>query len=166
MSADLFADRVRALRGSWEERREAKSLAGAHDFESQFELLEMLHGWTVRAAADVAEVYGGDLELRLSPPPSRSPGNAAFAVVVAGAFVLSFRLAERQRMGAAGWFVSVSVAATTGGNAVMAGPERRYGQWTRGRIEELLLTVLGGYERSRSEGEAPKGLDGRVRARA
>ena len=35
-----------------------------------------------------------------------------------------------------------------GGGAIAAGPERRNGQWTRGRLEELLLSVLGAYERA------------------
>jgi len=35
---------------------------------------------------------------------------------------------------------------------VAAGPERRYGQWTRARLEDLLLSLLGAYERARSEG--------------
>ncbi len=165
MSVEPFGDRVRALRDSWIERREVKALAGAHDFESQFRLLEMLHGWTTRAAADAAEVYGGELELRISPRPSPAGRDAAFSVVVAEAFVLSFRLAQRQRMGTPGWFVSVSIATTGGhGNAVMAGPERRYGQWTRGGVEDLLLTVLGAYERSLS-GEGASGSEPRVRVR-
>jgi len=165
MSLEPFADRVRALRDSWMERREVKALAGTHDFDSQFQLLSTLYSWTARAAVDVSEVYGRDLELRLSPPPSPLGRDAAFSVVVADAFVLSFRLTERQRLGTAGWFVSVSIASTgTGGNAVMAGPERRYGQWTHGRIEDLLLTMLGAYERSLS-GESANGFELRARAR-
>jgi hypothetical protein len=34
---------------------------------------------------------------------------------------------------------------------VTAGPERRNGQWTRGRVEDILLSVLGAYERAASE---------------
>jgi hypothetical protein len=43
---------------------------------------------------------------------------------------------------------------TTGGprgTSIAAGPERRNGQWTRARVEDLLLSLLGAYERDRSD---------------
>ena len=68
--------------------------------------------------------------------------------------MVTFSLAERRRMGGSRWFIAVSVAtAGPGGSAVAAGPERRNGQWTRGRLEEVLLSVLGAYERSVADRE-------------
>ena len=166
MSVDSFADRVHALRDSWIERRQLRPLASAHDFESQFQLLTALYSWTARASDEVGEVYGRDFDLRLSPPPGPFPQDAAFSLSVADAFVLSFRLGERGGAAGPGWFVSVTITTTrANGNAVTAGPERRHGQWTRGRVEELLLTVLGAYERSLSEVGEARGFGARVRAR-
>jgi hypothetical protein len=154
MSAESFQRRVALLRDSWAERRELKGLATVHDFDSQFRLLRTLHGWAEAAARDVAEVYGPELSVTLSPAPQRG-ANPAFTITVADQFTVTFLLGERRRTAASTWFITVMVGSgAPGGPIVAAGPERRTGQWTRTRLEDIVLSVLGAYERSSSEGGA------------
>lgn len=147
MTGEPFAQRVQALRDAWQERREVKGLASNHDYGSQYALLLTLHRWTAQAAAQIAEIYDGTLNVAVSAAPDQT-GIPGFQFVLADAFTVSFRLDERRRMGASRWHIAVSVAAGGAGGVVPAGPERRNGQWTRSRVEDLLLSVLGAYERS------------------
>ena len=79
---------------------------------------------------------------------------------------MTFALTERRRMGGTRWFVAVSVGSGgPGGSITPAGPERKNGQWTRSRLEDILLSVLGAYERAHSEGGRPGSLGGGLRAR-
>jgi len=153
MSGESFQRRVELLRDSWAERRQLKGLASVHDFDSQFALLATLHGWAEAASADIAEIYGPSLGISVSPMPLVSGSNPAFSVSLGDNYTVTFSLSERRRMGGTRWFVSVTVGAGgPGGSIVAAGPERRNGQWTRGRLEDILLSVLGAYERALSEG--------------
>ncbi|MBI2767454.1 MAG: hypothetical protein HYX53_16285 [Chloroflexi bacterium] len=148
---ETFASRVQALRKSWIEWRQVKALASSHEFESQYLLLLTLHGWALQAAAEINAVYGEGLAVDVSPAPDRNDAVAAFNVVVANSYTASFTLSERRRAGASSWFVAVGLGAGgRGSTSVAAGPERRNGQWTRGRLEDLLLSMLGAYERGLS----------------
>lgn len=147
VTGEPFAQRVQALRDAWQERREVKTIASNHDYGSQYALLLTLHRWTAQAAEQIQETYEGSLTVTLSPAPDKE-GVAGFLFVLADAFTVSFSLEERRRMGASRWHIAVSVAAGGAGGVVAAGPERRNGQWTRSRVEDLLLSVLGAYERS------------------
>jgi len=165
MTGESFASRVQSLRESWIERRQVKGMASVHDFDSQFRLLLTLHGWAEQCVADIHEVYGPDMDATVSPEPQPNGRSAAFNVVIAGSHSVTFSLSERRRMGGSHWFTAVSVAsAGPGGGVVAAGPERRNGQWTRGRLEEVLLSVMGAYERSIADSE-PGGWADEVRAR-
>lgn len=158
MSGESFSQRVRNLHDSWNERRQIKSIATAHDFDSQFSLLTMLHSWASDAVEEIRLVYGQAIHISLSAPPAREPYGPAFSALLGDSFTLSFALSERRRMGGSRWFVSVSVGSTgAGGGIVAAGPERRNGQWSRARLEELLLSVLGAYERSQADRTASTG---------
>lgn len=166
MATERFADRVRALRDNWVERRQVRALASAHDFDSQYRLLCTLHEWAGEGVRDIRGVYGPLLPVRVSPSPPDDRRNASFSVVLGDAYVLSFALTDRRRSGASRWYIAVSMAsAGPAGNAVAAGPERRNGQWTRGRLEDLLLTVLGAYERSSGKVDVPGSLDDRLKER-
>lgn len=148
-SVEPFAQRVQSLRETWLERRMVKALASAHDRESQFQLLATLHQWALQAAADIQRVYGETLIVEVSPAPEAADASPCFHVLVDRGYSVSFGLAERRRASGGSWFVDASVmGGGRGGGAIAAGPERRNGQWTRGRLEELLLSVLGAYERA------------------
>ena len=152
MHRETFLSRVADLRDSWSERRALSRFAGAHDFDSQFRLLLALHGWASQAAADVASVYVDGMPLSVSPWPERADLPPAFSVSVAGQHAATFSLGERPRLGGSRWHISVLLIAGRRDGAVShAGPERRNGGWTRGRIEDLLLSLLGAYERSLGE---------------
>lgn len=158
MSGESFSQRVQHLHDSWDERRQIKGIAGAHDFDSQFQLLTTLHEWAEGAVDEIRQVYGDGVHISLSPAPVRDPYGPAFSASLSDSFTLTFALTERRRMGGSRWFISVSVGSSgAAGSVVAAGPERRNGQWTRGRLEELMLSVLGAYERSLSDTEAGMG---------
>lgn len=156
MSGESFERRVEVLRDSWAERRQLKGLASVHDLDSQFSLLSTLHEWSEAAAADIRKVYGDSLAVSVSPLPRKEDSAPAFAVTIGNSYTVTFVLTERRRMGGTRWFISVTVGSGgPGGGIVAAGPERRNGQWTRGRLEDILLSVLGAYERSLSESGKP-----------
>jgi hypothetical protein len=101
---------------------------------------------------DIRAVYGKALATSISPAPNAETTNPGFSITLGDQYTLTFSLSERRREGGARWFVSVTVSSGgPGGNMVTAGPERRNGQWTRGRVEDILLSVLGAYERAASE---------------
>ena len=158
MSGESFSQRVQHLHDSWNERRQMKGIASAHDFDSQFQLLTTLRGWAEEAVAEVQGVYGETVHISLGPAPTRDPCGPSFSAFLGDSFTLAFALTERRRMGGSRWFIAVSVGSSgTGGGVVAAGPERRNGQWTRARLEDLLLSVLGAYERSLSDTDVSVG---------
>ena len=149
-----FVNRVQLLRDSWLERRQVGRLAASHDFDSQFRLLLALHQWSQEAVNAAASVYSAGPAIVASPRPHRAE-SAAFAVTVGERHSVTFALTERRRMSGARWHVSVSVAAQGPGGAVtQAGPERRNGQWSRARLEDVVLSLLGAYERSMEGGDS------------
>ncbi len=153
MSHERFQHRVAVLRDSWAERRALKGLGGTHDFDSQYNLLQALYQWADEAAADIRVVYGGALAVTLSPLPDRASSAPAFVVTLGDNYTVTFVLSERTRMGSPRWAIAVTIgAAGPGGSIAAAGPDRRSAQWTRGRLEDILLSVLGAYERAISEG--------------
>ena len=153
MMREPFANRVQLLRDSWLERRQVGRLAANHDVDSQFRLLLTLHEWAEDAVGAAVSVYRGGPLIVVSPRPHQGE-TAAFSVTVGDRHSVTFALTERRRMSGARWHVSVSVAAQGPGGAVtQAGPERRNGQWSRARLEDVLLSLLGAYERSVEGGE-------------
>lgn len=166
MGGENFQRRVELLRDTWAERRQLRGLAGVHDFESQLALLRTLHGWAEQAMGDIVRVYDHKISTAVSPLPDGASPSPGFAVTIGGNFTATFILAERRRMAGARWFISVTVnSGGPGGSIVAAGPERRNGQWTRNRMEDILLSVLGAYERSLSEGGWPGSTTSGFRAR-
>ena len=155
MSSESFQRRVEILRESWAERRYLKELASSHEYAPQFRLLESLHRLAAAAVADIRAAYDGEIDVTLSPLPQRDAGSPAFSITVGGQYTVTFHLAERRRMALSHWFVSVTISSGGPGGAITAaGPERRNGQWTRLRVEDTLLSVLGAYERGISESRA------------
>jgi hypothetical protein len=93
------------------------------------------------------------MSVTISPPPDRDGSVAAFVVTIGTNYTATFALTERTRMGSPRWAIGVTVGAGgPGGGISAAGPERRNSQWTRGRLEDVLLSVLGAYERAVSDG--------------
>ena len=145
---ESFVGRVRALRESWLERRQIARFATARDLQSQHELLLTLHSWAADAVTDVRAVYGESFAVELTPPPAVPEVAAGFTVAVKGEHAVTFALAERRRLAGSRWHVAVTVREPGSVGITQAGPERRNGQWTRGRLEDLVLSILGAYERS------------------
>lgn len=158
MQNEPFANRVQALRDSWAERRQVRGIASVHDFASQFRLLEAMHGWAEHAVAEIRAVYGESVAASVTPlagpPAGHREEERGFAVTVGAGFGAAFVLHDRRRLPGPSWSVSVSVASSgPGGTQAPAGPERRNGQWTRTRLEEVLLLLVAAYERSLAAAE-------------
>jgi hypothetical protein len=145
-----FQRRVQLLRDAWMERRELQGMAGLHDFEAQFALLATLYGWAATAVSDIRSVYENELDVRISGPPDADGPRPSFCVTLAETHSVVLELEDRRSTAGPRWFISMTVGAD--GAGVPAGPERRNGLWTRNRLEEILLSVLGSYERALSEG--------------
>lgn len=153
MDRENFRRRVAQLRDSWEERRTLKSFAGAPDFNSQFALLSSIYRWVEDAVADIRDVYGDSLAVTLGPMPTAEAPAPAFALTLGDATTLTFAMVERTRVESSRWAIAVTIGTGgPGGTVVAAGPERRSAQWTRARVEDILLSVLGAHERAASEG--------------
>ena len=164
MSAEPFALRVRSLHESWRERREVKALASAHDRTSQFRLLLSLHGWAVEALSDVQAVYGPDFPLVIDAPPKELDSLPGFTVQLGGQ-ALTLSLLQRSRANTRHWYISVAFSSSDPAGTGHIATDRRNGQWNRGRMQELLLTLLGGYERSIGAAGEQAGLSPRPEAR-
>lgn len=152
MSSESFQRRVEVLRESWAERRYLKDVASSQEYEPQFQLLESLHRLAESAVAEIRSVYAEDIDVTLGPMPDRGNSSPAFSVTIGGSYTVTFLLDERRRTPLARWFVSATISSGGPGGAVTAaGPARRDGQWTRLRVEDIFLSVLGAYERGLSE---------------
>lgn len=143
-----FRERVQALRDSWEERREVRPLAASFDLDSQCRLLAVLHNWAEDCAAIIRSIYGQQFDLVVESLPGGEPH--AFSVRLGGVMSLTFALTQRRRQGSSLWTISAHVSAIHRGFLVPVDPERRNGPWSRARLENLILSLLGAYERSRT----------------
>jgi hypothetical protein len=151
VTREPFLSRVRALRDAWDERRRIARLSSSHTFDSQVELLLTLHSWAAESVNDVRSVYGDGIPIELTGIPSRDQHPPSFSVILAERHALSLSLHERHRGLEPTWHISVWVEADSqASTGSRAGPDRRNGHWTRGRLEDVLLSVLGAYERGLS----------------
>jgi hypothetical protein len=146
-----FVDRVSALHDAWAERRDVAHLARDHGYEAQTAILQRLHAWSRDLVADVGTVYGRELSLELSPISGEDVGQPGFSIVLNRRFGADFRLVRRSRQGEDAWHLAVSMrhAGPAGEPVMVVGPERRSGHWTRARLEDVVLSLLGAVERSR-----------------
>lgn len=150
--ADSFPAKVTALREAWLVRRHMKHLGQQRDLASRFELLEVLHGWTGRCLEAIADVYGSSLSIDFTPRPDLATDLLSFAVTLQGQYRVSFALYPRDEAQMQ-WDLDVQVS--TPNSVLAAGQSRSAGQWTRGRVEELLLTLLAAIERAQFDGYRP-----------
>lgn len=153
---DSFRERVESLRDAWDERREVRPLAAAQDLDSQRRLLAVIHRWAAKAVGDIRQIYGPELQLSLDDGPVGEP--PGFGVVFGGALTLTFTVTEKRRGSAEAWTIATHLSAVGPGFLVAAAPQRRNGQWSRARLEEVFLSALGMFERSRSADGAEQRL--------
>lgn len=138
-----FEARVRSLHQAWLERRESWGVSRAHDIDSQRRVLSNVHRWASECIEDVRHVYGETLPLTIEPLGERD----RFEVLIGAGQCAAFALTERGNGGRASWQVVAQVV-TRGGEAAEATDERRVRRWGRAQVEEILLSLLGAYERS------------------
>ena len=138
-----FEARVRSLRQAWLERRESWVLSRAHDIGSQRRILANVHAWASECIEDVRQVYGETLPLTIEPLGERD----RFGVLISADQCAAFELVDRGSDERSSWQVVARVA-TRGAEAAQATDERRVRRWSRAQVEEILLSLLGAYERS------------------
>lgn len=138
-----FEARVRSLHQAWLERRESWVLSRAHDLDSQRRVLANVHGWASECIEDVRHVYGETLPLTIEP--LGEPG--CFNVAVGASQCATFALVDRGNPERPSWQVVARVV-THGDEGGQAADERRVRRWGRAQVEEILLSLLGAYERS------------------
>ena len=131
------------------ERRETGTLSRSHDLESQLRVFENVHRWASECLGDIDIVYGEALNTAIDPLAG-SGASRRFAVVVGGDERATFELVDRGTAERPAWLVVVRVAA--GGRPREA--ERRIRFWRRPQVEEIVLSLLGAYERARSRERA------------
>lgn len=117
-------------------------------FETQFNHLLELHQWAREAVEDIRDVYGKRFPITLGPPPTRDQEPPAFLVLLAEMQTLIVAMTEHQQGGESVFSVAMSMH----GNVLplAAGTSSRPGHWTRSQFEDVLLSMLGTFERSRS----------------
>jgi len=124
-----------------------RTLAASHDHRSQLQLLETLHRWARESCDDIGRVYGEGVAAWVDPIGFEDAnGVASFHAMVAG-FTVIFLLVSHDPA-APRWAVTATVLPDGTRDAAIAGPERRHGHWTRGRIEDLFLSLLSAHERA------------------
>ena len=101
-----------------------------------------------RQVEDIRDVYGKRFPIALGPSPERDQDPPAFLVLIAEVQTLIVALTE-QRYGGESVY---SVAMSMHGNVLpqVTGPSGKPGHWTRLQLEDVLLSMLGTFERSRS----------------
>lgn len=152
MIGDSFPARVQALRDTWRTRRRMKHLSNQRDLASRFELLQVLHEWTERSIEAIRQVYGNSLAIELTPPPDLAARRLSFTAAFEDAYRVSFELQPRDESGQH-WDLAVRL--TTPDAVTAAGQARGAGQWTPGRVEDLLLSLLAAFERARFDACKP-----------
>ncbi len=140
-----FRNRVEELRAAWKERRELEELAGSSE-AGQRALLHELYRWATEAADDIAAAYGGELEVAVTAAEGAG-GLSAFTVTIDGGYRLTLALEGR---GKGRWTIAAALTLGPSEAPVAAGPSRGGARWTRRRLEELLLSLLTAYERTRT----------------
>ena len=149
MAAERFVDRVAALHASWVERRDLKHIAADHTFDPQFELLRLLHAWAVTAAADLRQVFGGNLPVEVLPSEGEDLDRSV-QFVVADRYSVTFALVESYELHQPHWRVAASVRLPRVRTDAPVKPHQRSGIWTRREFEDTLLALLTAYERDSS----------------
>jgi hypothetical protein len=157
MASESFEDRVRQLHETWAEQRDLTGLWAGSDFASRFQLLTLLHGWAAEATKTIGRVYGASFVSAVGPPPDGSDQPPGFSVTIAGGYTARFFLKERHSDGGGLWSLSATVRTPgAAGATTTVGPDRRHRGWSRGQLEDVLLSMLAAYEREEVEGPRPK----------
>ncbi len=138
-----FEARVRSLHQAWLERRESWVLSRTHDVDSQRLVLANVHRWASECIEDVRHVYGETLPLTIEPLGERD----CFDVAIGASQCATFELVDRRNGERPSWQVVARVV-TRGDEDAQAADERRVRRWGRAQVEEILLSLLGAYERS------------------
>ncbi len=152
MESEQFDGKIRALRQLWDEKRQTAQLSTGDEFATRFDLLRLIHRWLEESLVAIARHYGEAVGARLGPLPSPENATDGFTLTIFESYVLKFRLASRKGPVGEIWTV-VGEAGNLGSRPMLTalGPTRRHGQWTRERIEQILLSILSQFERDRYE---------------
>lgn len=143
MGNEDFRQRLSQLAESWEERRVSVTLGRRRVQPAQLELLGLIHGWAREALRDVVSVYGSTVKAALSPLESGGgqtfrvevgESHATFEVMLDGGHKDSWRTTAVVRLS---------------GEPAEKAHSHRPREWSRRRVEEIVLQMVGAFERGR-----------------
>lgn len=144
-----FVERVRHFQQDWRDRREYAELAELVEPHRTERLLCVLHAWASEAAADIHEVYGSTLELTVGPVEPDFRHGAGFTVAVAGSFYLDFEAGGNSASPTSPRTVNAGVRFGDGSREIALTRQSRHVMWNREQVQDLVMRLLGAYERSR-----------------
>lgn len=152
MESEQFEVKIRALRQLWDEKRQTAQLSTGDEFASRLELLQLIHHWLDDSLEAINRYYGDVPGTRLGPVPGPDDATAGFTLTLFDQYMLRFRMVSRRGPAGQVWAVA-GEAGNLGARPMLTalGPTRRHGQWTRERIEQILLSILSQFERDRLE---------------
>jgi hypothetical protein len=142
-----FEARLRALRDSWNERRETLNPGGEHDLESRTQTLRMLRSWVEQCVPPINEIYESPIAV-LGPVSGGMDSLPSFTLRLHELYSIRFYIEERTTKLGTRFSVSAEARSPAGRlRATSIGPDRRHGVWSRTRIENIILSLLSEYER-------------------
>jgi hypothetical protein len=151
-----FAERVAALRASWQDTRTAARFGAARDRETQYVALQLVYEWARAAVDQIEAVYGAHLDLRISPLRPIEHPEPGFVVEIEDFAAVAASLAE-MKPGEDRWHVTIATRVSGERTWAIVAPDRRHSFWTRSRVEDVLLSLLSALERARSRHERGAG---------
>ncbi len=143
-----FAERVRDLRDDWSDMRDMAAMLQHDDRPSQFRALLKVYDWCVDAVADIRRAYGSAAVAGISPPPEESGAEPGFEVSVNTAHRFGAWL-TRVRGSQDRWHIHVALMFPESQTWLPAARGHQVNYWTRRRIDDILLSLLSAFERSR-----------------
>jgi hypothetical protein len=146
-----FSEKLRAIHDSWAEARDTREIRRLRTAAAQAEMLALIHAWCVRLAAQMEEIYGSLVRLSALNPYGSEDMGFDLAIGDDHQMAVSLQPGKASTSGSAPtWEVQIRLRYPEEPAWVVATWGRRNQNWTRQRIEEVLLSLLSAFERSRS----------------
>ena len=103
------------------------------------------------ALEDIRNVYHDAMPASITPRPSESDQQPSFTVSVGTGNSATFALGAARRRNGREWHITAQITSAGGIAAEESGPAgRRVRRWSRRRVDDILLALLGAHERSRA----------------
>jgi hypothetical protein len=141
-----FLVKVQEIHDSWAETRQTIDARRDRGRHGQATMLGYVFNWTAEAALDLARVYGDLIEL--TPEPDLAAAEPGFVLHVGPVHTMHVDLVPHPRSPSE-WLVRIRLSYPDEHSWVTVHWGRRHDNWTRERLEEVILSLLSAFERSR-----------------